>query len=71
MTAIRWFPPDRFDTMARVGGLLRAMTLRADIAAVQKDRATARKWALPISILWSSGSREHRAIATRMRTLSK
>ena len=54
---------------AQAGGLVRAMALRAELAAAAGDRATARRWAEPVMILWRDADPELRPTTGRMRQL--
>jgi tRNA A-37 threonylcarbamoyl transferase component Bud32/tetratricopeptide (TPR) repeat protein len=51
----------------QAGALVRAMALRAELAAAAGDRTTARRWAEPVTILWRDSDPELRPIVERMR----
>jgi len=51
------------------GPLVRAMALRARIAARRGDQATARRWAEAVVAMWSGGDPEWRMVAEEMRRL--
>lgn len=50
--------------------LVRAMALRAEIAAAQKDAERLRKWQRAVRTLWSDGDAEARAVVSRITALS-
>jgi tetratricopeptide (TPR) repeat protein len=52
------------------GGLVRAMALRAELAARARDAATAQRWARAVLALWSDADVELRPTVERMRTLA-
>jgi hypothetical protein len=52
---------------ARAGAFVRAMAERAELAAARGDSATARKWATPVTVLWSSAEEELGPTVARMR----
>jgi tetratricopeptide (TPR) repeat protein len=49
--------------------LVRAMALRAQLAARRGDPARARRWAAAVDTLWSGGDPEIRAFASRLKSL--
>jgi len=49
--------------------LVRAMALRAELAARTGDRETAVRWVRNVAALWSAGDAETRAIVDRLRSL--
>jgi hypothetical protein len=53
----------------QAGALVRAMALRAELAAAAGDRTTARRWAEPVTILWRDSDPELRPIVERMRRI--
>ncbi len=55
----------------QAGALVRAMALRAELAAAAGDRATARRWAEPVTILWRDADPELRPIIERMRRIAE
>jgi hypothetical protein len=57
------------DQPDNVASLVRAMALRAELAARRGDRATARRWAGPVVALWSGGDPAFAAVVARMRQL--
>jgi tetratricopeptide (TPR) repeat protein len=59
------------DEPVESGALVRLMALRADLAALAGDRATARRWAEPVAILWRHASPELQPLVARMRTLTE
>ncbi|HTH65916.1 MAG TPA: serine/threonine-protein kinase [Gemmatimonadales bacterium] len=58
------------DFVAQSGGLVRAMALRADLAARAGDRATARRWAAAVVTLWSDADAALQPVVDRMRALA-
>jgi hypothetical protein len=58
------------DHPAQAAGLVRAMALRADLAAAKQDGKTARRWASAVVTLWSRGDSEVQPVVSRMRTLA-
>ena len=54
-----------------VGALIQALVLRAELAARMGDAATARRWALPVAILWSDADSYLRPIVSHMTQLSR
>ncbi|HEX6370295.1 MAG TPA: BTAD domain-containing putative transcriptional regulator [Longimicrobium sp.] len=48
-------PPTVLTRIDQTGGLLRAMRLRAQLAASRRDAATAARWRSALSTLWSGG----------------
>jgi hypothetical protein len=53
LNAIRWFAPGSLSDSRAAGSLVRAMLLRAEIAAKTGDAETARRWSSPIITLWA------------------
>ncbi len=68
LDAARWFPPLVLEDPARAGTLLRAMALRADLAARQGDAVTAARWARAVVTLWTAPDPELLATVARMRS---
>jgi tetratricopeptide (TPR) repeat protein len=60
-----------FDAPVQTGALVRLMALRADLAAQAGDRATARRWAEPVAVLWRDADPELQPVVDRMRLLSR
>jgi hypothetical protein len=58
------------DEPPQAAGLVRAMALRAELAAAAGDSATARRWAAAVSILWGDAEPSLRPIVARMQTLA-
>lgn len=56
--------------VASAGSLVRAMMLRAELAARAGDRATARKWATPVTLLWAQADAGLRPAVDEMRRLA-
>ena len=57
------------DEATDAAGLVRAMALRADLAAARGDRSKAREWARPVSILWRRADPELQGLVRRMNGL--
>jgi eukaryotic-like serine/threonine-protein kinase len=55
---------------AQSAGLVRAMALRAEIAAAAGDRAAARRWSGAVATLWASADPELTPYVQRMRALA-
>jgi hypothetical protein len=55
---------------SHVAGLVRAMALRADLAARRGDAATARRWARPVVALWSRADPALQPVVARMRVIA-
>jgi hypothetical protein len=51
----------------QAGAVVRAMTLRAQIALTRGDRATAERWTAAASILWGDADPDLRAPVDRLR----
>jgi tetratricopeptide (TPR) repeat protein len=54
---------------SQAAGLVRAMALRAELAAASGDRATARRWATPVIDLWGRGGPDVQPLVGRMGAL--
>ncbi len=59
-----------FDQVATTGSLVRAMVLRADLAARAGDRATAARWAASAATLWANADAPLQSTVRRMRSLA-
>jgi hypothetical protein len=68
--ALASYGPALLDGVPATAALLRAMVQRAELAAAGRDPATARRWALPVTLLWAGASAELRPVTTRMRQLA-
>ena len=53
------------------GSLVRAMVLRADLAAARGDRATAGRWATAVVTLWSGAEPALQPIVARMKQIAR
>ena len=60
-----------FGSVPQGAGLVRAMVLRARIAALQQDPATARRWARPVLTLWRSADPALQPVVGRLRVLGQ
>jgi hypothetical protein len=56
---------------SQAGGLVRAMVLRADLAAVQRDRESIARWVRAVTALWDRSEPELQVIVRRMRSLAQ
>jgi DNA-binding SARP family transcriptional activator/tetratricopeptide (TPR) repeat protein len=68
---LRWSAPRTFSEFPRAATLVRAMALRAELAAEAGDTQTARKWARAVRILWSSADAPLMPVVERMQTLAR
>ncbi len=65
------YDPEDFTTEpANVGAFVRAMALRAELAAATGDSAGARRWASAVSSLWSSADQDLQPLVKRMSRLA-
>jgi hypothetical protein len=63
---------DRFFVeVPQVGGLLRAMILRADLAAARRDKITAARWARAVATLWANADPDLQPLVARMKLLAR
>jgi tRNA A-37 threonylcarbamoyl transferase component Bud32/tetratricopeptide (TPR) repeat protein len=62
--------PALLEQQPQAAGLVRAMTLRADLAAAAGDTATARRWATAVATLWADAEPPLSPVVSRMRTLT-
>jgi DNA-binding SARP family transcriptional activator len=65
-----WPPFDRAGELMEIGGWVRAMALRAEIADRMRDRRTARLWARAVLVLWSDADKSLRPTTRRMAELA-
>jgi hypothetical protein len=56
--------------VARAGTLVRALALRADLAARVGDRAASRVWARAVAVLWSGADPFLQPLVRRMARLA-
>ena len=54
---------------AEAAGLVRAMALRAELAARAGDSATARRWAEPVTIVWRDADAELQPLVQQMTSI--
>jgi predicted Ser/Thr protein kinase len=71
LSALRWFPPGRLDDFVRVGAMMRALALRADLANESGDVSGAKRWAAPVGDLWSAPDPVFTTTTNRMRQYSR
>ena len=67
---LRWIQPGVLDRGGRAGPLVRAMALRASLAADQGDSATAAAWASTVRALWKEGEPSVAPVVAAMRRLA-
>jgi tetratricopeptide (TPR) repeat protein len=60
------YDPEDFTEPANVAAFIRAMALRADLAAAQRDSAGARRWAEAVAILWAKADTDLQPLVRRM-----
>ena len=70
LRALPGLSPPALHEPGSAAAIVRAMILRADLAAATGDTVTARKWATTVSILWSNADRSLQSDLARMRALS-
>jgi tetratricopeptide (TPR) repeat protein len=63
-------PTDLLAWVPQAGGLPRAMMLRAELAAAQRDSTLAQWWASRVAMLWEHAEPELQPALQRMRTLA-
>lgn len=69
LTALSTLGPYFMDYPAHSASLVRAMALRAQLAAAQGDRATAAHWAAAVATLWVHADPELQDVVRRMKAL--
>ncbi len=57
--------------MGQAATLIRAMALRAELAASQRDARSARLWAGPVTILWRNADEELQKVVQSMNVLNR
>ncbi len=70
LQALPTYRTDLLDDLPQAAGLVRAMVLRADIAAAVGDSVTAARWAAPVVALWSGAEPALAPTLSRMRSLA-
>lgn len=65
-----WPPFERAGELVEVGAWVRAMALRAELAAKLRDRAGARTWARTVIELWRNADRSLQPSVRRLRAIS-
>jgi tetratricopeptide (TPR) repeat protein len=69
--ALRGLGTDLVTQMPQAGCIVRAMALRAELAAAVGDDATARRWAAPVVVLWGGVEVEElREVVVRARAIA-
>jgi hypothetical protein len=71
LDALAFAPPRTLYDPVRAAGLVRAMALRADLAARTGDTTTARRWARAVADLWSRSDPFLRPASERMGALAR
>jgi hypothetical protein len=69
LNALADAPPDAFIEPGMAGALVRAMVLRADLAARQGG-VQVRQWATPVLILWADGDDFLKPVIQRMKRIA-
>jgi len=70
LQALPTYRADLLDEAPQAAGLVRAMALRADLAAAMGDSVTAARWAVPVLALWSGAEPPLAPVLSRMRSLA-
>ncbi len=70
LNALPTLRTELLDQVPQAAGLVRAMTLRADLAQRLGDQVTARHWAEAVVALWSSADPVLQSTVSRMRALA-
>jgi len=71
LVAARTYDSNVFLETANAAAFVRAMILRADLAAASRDSAGARRWATAVGSLWTGADRELQPIRDRMQTYAR
>jgi hypothetical protein len=66
LTNVRDYDPEDFAEQANVAAFIRAMALRADLAAAAGDSVRARRWATAVATLWSNADPDLQPLLKRM-----
>jgi hypothetical protein len=69
LNAAKGYPPQVISRVANAGGLMRGLLLRAELADLAGDTATARRWRTPVEILWQNADPSLRPFLHGRRTL--
>ncbi|HUF12344.1 MAG TPA: protein kinase [Longimicrobiales bacterium] len=70
LAALPSVQPGKLEDVARTGGLVRAMALRAELAHRSGNSATAARWARAAATLWARGEAGTRPTLERMRQIA-
>ncbi len=70
LNALPTLGKDLLGRVSEAGALVRAMTLRAELASSAGDRATASRWARAVTVLWADADPPLRPTVERMRRLA-
>ena len=71
LTSVHAMTPEALSEVAAPGALVRAMALRADLAASRRDPATASRWAGAVAVLWAEADSFHQATVQRMIAMAR
>ncbi len=71
LSALAAQPRFLLELVPQVGALVRAMALRADLAAARGDHPTARRWAATVLVLWSEAEPALRPVLARMSNFTR
>jgi hypothetical protein len=66
LNSVHRYDPRVLSELMRSGPLVQSAVLRADLGAARGDTAAARRWAMPVAILWSHGAEELQPDVKRM-----
>jgi tetratricopeptide (TPR) repeat protein len=68
LESLRWLEPGSLGEVAQIGALVRAMMLRADLAAESGDTLEAERWSRAVATLWADADPE---LLTPVRRLAR
>jgi len=71
LLALRRLPPQSLVDVPNIGGLLRGIAFRAELADRMGDTTTARRWAGAIAILWDRADSFLEPVLRRMKDLAR
>jgi tetratricopeptide (TPR) repeat protein len=69
--SVDFLGPDPVGSVPQVGALVRAMALRARLAALANDTATAQRWARAVRILWANADVPLQSVLGQMQVLDR
>ena len=71
LNTLRWTEPGILGDIPRAAGLVRAMALRAELAAGTGEPATAQRWAKAVADLWADADDALQPLVRRMREIAR